>query len=465
MSESVRFVPLSSEELKSKLLQFKNAKQILLWSSKGHLECVYKDFRIIQKQLQIELKTREKKDRSLQGKLFIKFDLKTGQYFSLAVFKEQNKTSFFVELTESIYKGDRRQSERLLAYPHHQVHAFFKVTEKSDDDNLLFINKISSDEADSLQEIRRKTLLQEFSNLGPSAEELADNYMGFRVIDLSTKGISFLVNDFERRYFKDHSILFDIILNFSGTRYNLSEGKIIYMVDYIYGKARNVPMFKIGMQFAPDKQLNATMKKYCEKSSYTSRSFFKEFSRKLTLFCCLFLGACAMGEQKVPKTLRVKFDLTDKHGQYLVRKERGHLEKNKKLVTKKQIFDLASGEKKVLEKSISISRRGGLKGKTPILRPEISQYTVWFEGKKYFSELKLNTQKKGLDIRLESPEKQWNGTKTISLPDRKGNYCFFEQIIECARTVNFIDMAIKKKSGFDATVCHLERTPLFPGTI
>ncbi|MCY4524941.1 MAG: hypothetical protein OXB84_09385 [Halobacteriovoraceae bacterium] len=449
MTESVRFIPLSFEELKSKLLQFKDAKKILLWNSKQSLECAYKDYNIVKKQLQLDLKAKKKKDQPPKGKFFIKFELKTGQYFTEASFVKKEKEYFTVEIAEFVYKGDRRQDERLLAYPHYQVHAFFKVEEEKEGENLLFINKRSSNEADSLQEIRRKTLLQEFSNLGPSAQELADNYMGFRVVDLSSKGISFLVNNFEKRYFKDHSTSFDIILNLSGERYNLSEGKIVYMVNYIYGKARNVTMYKIGMQFAANKKLNTTMKKYRDKSVESiPRGFFKEFSKKLTLFLLIFLGAaCATGQQKIPETLKVKFDLTDKHGQYLVQKERGHLEKNKKIVTKKQIIGLVDGGKKILEKSISISRRGHLKGRLSILRPEISQYTVWFKGKKYFSELKLNPGKKGLDIRLISPEQQWNGIKTIPFPERKGIYCFFEQVIECVKATNFIDTAIRRKTG------------------
>ena len=448
MSESLRFIPLSSGELKSKFLQLADAKQILLWHKEKSLECTYKDFKIVDKQFQIDLQTKKKKDKPLKGKFFIKFHLKTGQYFTETCLKKQEDGYFTVEILGSVYKGDRRQQERLLAYPHYQIHAFFKVEEENEEDNLLFINKISSNEVDSLQEIRRKTLLQEFSNLGPSAQELADNYLGFRVLDLSTQGISFLINSFERRYFQDHSLLCDIILNFSGVRYNLSEGKIVYMVDYIYGKARNVPMYKIGMQFAANKKLKETMKKYCDKSSDISRSFFKEFSKKLILFCLIFLGACSTAsKQDQLETLRVKFNLTDKHGQYLVKRERGHLEKNKKIVTKKQIFDLKNGGKKILEKSISISRRGRLKGRTTILRPEISQYTVWFEGKKYFSELKLNPKAKGLDVRLISPEEQWNSIKTVSFPDRRGIYCFFEQVIECIRTTNFIHTAINKKAG------------------
>ena len=164
------------------------------------------------------------------------------------------------------------------------------------------------------------------------------------------------------------------------------------------------------------------------------------------LLFCLWMASCASRLPEKKRPFRVNFDLTDKHGQYLIKWERGHRGRGD-VVVKKQILGLSGEGRKVLEKVISISKKGDLSRKIPFLRPEISQYTVWFEGKKYFSELKLNEKNRSLDIRLESPEQQWKGRSSVPFPEKKSLYCFFEQLIECIKTTGFIHKAIKKQKG------------------
>ncbi|PJB54401.1 MAG: hypothetical protein CO099_01815, partial [Bdellovibrio sp. CG_4_9_14_3_um_filter_39_7] len=83
------------------------------------------------------------------------------------------------------------------------------------------------------------------------------------------------------------------------------------------------------------------------------------------------------------------------------------MKKNNRLITKYQV-KARDTEGKVLEQAVIFSNPGRVK-EVSLSRPEISQYTVWFEGKKYFTEIKLNPKSKTLDLKLESPEKQWNG--------------------------------------------------------
>lgn len=142
-----------------------------------------------------------------------------------------------------------------------------------------------------------------------------------------------------------------------------------------------------------------------------------------------------------------QFNYTDKNGQFSVRITSGMDKKGKSFFTKK-IMELPSRQKdKALEQSVVISSVGTLKNKTTILRPKLSQYSVWFDGKKYTTELKLNPAKKAIDVKMISPESQWNGTKQIKFPSSKIVPCFFSQVIECAKVTGFINKAISKKSG------------------
>lgn len=170
----------------------------------------------------------------------------------------------------------------------------------------------------------------------------------------------------------------------------------------------------------------------------------------------LLIACSAISCSSVKETQRLKQDLvrgeetflyTDKNGEYLVKLISGFNKKDNTFVSKRSMLQNSSDGEKVLEQNIAISELGSIKKKNNILRPKISQYTVWFSGKKYFSELKMNPIKKTLDLKMVSPESQWSGEKQIKLPNTKSLYCFFSQVIECAKTIGFLNKSIKKESG------------------
>lgn len=149
--------------------------------------------------------------------------------------------------------------------------------------------------------------------------------------------------------------------------------------------------------------------------------------------------------QKILQSDKSQFTLTDKSGSFLVERESGRLGNQNKYAVKQQLTT-SSNTEQVLEQIISISQIGRL-NKLHILRPERSQYTVWFDGKKYFSELSIDAEKKLLVINLESPEKQWKGRTEKAFPTSTGVYCFYTQIVECASFTGFINKAIQEKIG------------------
>ncbi len=141
-----------------------------------------------------------------------------------------------------------------------------------------------------------------------------------------------------------------------------------------------------------------------------------------------------------------KYSYTDKNGQFLVRLSSGFNKKTNVFFTKRSLEIPEKDTDNLLETSVTFSDLGSVKKKN-ILRPKISQYNVWFDGKKYFSELKMNQAKKAIDVRMISPESQWNGVKQIKLPSTKSLYCFFSQVIECAKTIGFLAESSKKEEG------------------
>lgn len=150
------------------------------------------------------------------------------------------------------------------------------------------------------------------------------------------------------------------------------------------------------------------------------------------LFFLFLLSGCTSqlltGKQSEGKTT---YSYVDESGSFNFRRESKLI--NQKLVTRNQLLEKKDSGTKLLEKTILVSRIGSIKSrKTRLLtvRPEASEYTVWLEGKKYLSRMKINTTTKSMALTLESPEARWQGTSQVKFP--KGKYfCFFNQIPEC----------------------------------
>jgi hypothetical protein len=167
------------------------------------------------------------------------------------------------------------------------------------------------------------------------------------------------------------------------------------------------------------------------------------------LSSCAYVNQVIHTEKKTSNNslkLSQEYILKDKAGTFYLKREAGISKKDKDFVVKKMI--LSEDDKSLpLEKSITISKPGSLKGKINILRPQISQYSVWFEKRKYFSEMKILPNEKKLQINLSSPQKKWNGKKEVSFPEGSGLYCFFSQVVECAKFNNFISESTKRGLG------------------
>ena len=185
------------------------------------------------------------------------------------------------------------------------------------------------------------------------------------------------------------------------------------------------------------------------KFSKTLRILQNKPSFHLFILIGWILSGCAIFSGKKEGELlphrKKTFQFVDKSGEYLLTRESGLLEQKNQIVVKRKLFS-QQGKDKPFEKSISITTPGYIK-KIKILRPHISQYSVWFDGKKYFTEISLNKNKKKLEVTMESPEEKWQGARLVDFPEGNGLYCFYTQIVECAHQTNFFSLSKQKKSG------------------
>lgn|GEM_PF-1367463 len=179
----------------------------------------------------------------------------------------------------------------------------------------------------------------------------------------------------------------------------------------------------------------------------------KKLSALLSACVLLSLSGCSgiktrrglNPNQNIEKNRSSLFEYSDKAGRFYLQRESGRMAKSAKYMVKEKMY-VPDEENEEVERLVSISKVGEVNG-LKLLRPERSQYTVWFDGKKYSSELKLDVQQRKMLVEMSSPEKEWNGSEEFSFPKGTGVYCFFSQVIECASITGFINKALEKKAG------------------
>ncbi len=153
------------------------------------------------------------------------------------------------------------------------------------------------------------------------------------------------------------------------------------------------------------------------------------------------LLACSTVRTTAPEG-RAKYYYRDVSGLYNYDRETKTI-KNK-VVTRYQMSLTSDQTKRPLEKSIVVAEKGSVKagGKSILVqRPLMSQYTVWLEGKKHFSQLKTLMNEKSLEIKMDSPDSRWKGIKKVKFPGGI-HFCYFSQLAECLINTGILGKSI-----------------------
>lgn len=167
----------------------------------------------------------------------------------------------------------------------------------------------------------------------------------------------------------------------------------------------------------------------------------------ITLFSsCSMLSGSSQDNSVFFDYKNVRYNLEENAGKFVVYRESGLKKGTNQFVVKRTVLPSDEDKSKILERSIAISTLGKLKNGLAILRPETSEFNVWFSGKKYSNRMKLDSKGKKLVVELDSPESQWTGSKSYEFPNPNSIYCFYSQLIECVAVTGFFSKA--KESGF-----------------
>ncbi len=223
----------------------------------------------------------EEKDEDFIGKeILISFSVMNVDYFGEGSFTKEEGAEFIsVKLGTTIFRSEKRGSERLLTFPHHQVYSYFKITEiKEELDNVISLADLKSKAKSEKKGFDR---MSETGTIQSAELEAGENeeVVGFRVLDLANNGISFLANDAQKQFFMEERIFDTFLLMFDGETYSLKNGLLIYNVDYVSGNPGENQVFKLGIKFDTHEELSLRLKNALDSSTIlqTVRHDFEEF--------------------------------------------------------------------------------------------------------------------------------------------------------------------------------------------
>lgn len=167
------------------------------------------------------------------------------------------------------------------------------------------------------------------------------------------------------------------------------------------------------------------------------------------LFSILLFAACSSQttSQSMFEPYEKSYKFTDLSGDFSLWTEAGKKTKREVFYKRKLV---GTTNNLTFEKTITISEMGSIKFKNArlnILRPKISQHSVWFDKKKFFVQQEVEVKNKRLKITMSSPEPKWNGVKYFNFPSSRGVFCFTAQLVDCVAMTGFFKKAVKANAG------------------
>lgn len=279
------FVELNWDELEDRLADLAKVQgEVRIWS-KGqapdlcHVINSHSD-ELEENTQQLRLRNKLYGNESLGKEFYIQFSLDSVEYFAKGKIVEiLEGGEFWLEMNPHVFRVEKREGQRLVTFPKYQCYIYFKVT-KEKNDNLVFLDKHVDRNHKIFGRFKQLTK-KEFIKAQDSTDTISEEeVIGFRALDLSASGIAFLTNKNESLYFKAGDF-FEVTICLEDFRCAISDAKVVYNVDYVNPRAKEVKMHKVGLTFSESNELNSLITKELAKGvhEYQILKDFENFSK------------------------------------------------------------------------------------------------------------------------------------------------------------------------------------------
>ncbi len=247
-NDSLNFTPLSSEEVKRKLAYVsKNELELYIWikGKKDKEKVKAKHFNAEEIRLHIENEDKTK-SRFLSEEVLVNYNIKGLNFFATAIVNYNDSIhANYLQFVGQFYKCERRENFRLLTYPTYSVYCFLRITDNFSQDEQTSILDFSKTKSGNT------SLFRQFIDLVDTKEqeELKEDQVLLRVLDLSVSGIALIAGKLEKEYFEDGKELHNLRIKFEGKDLKIPKAEVVYSKPHKIHNRESVEQFKIGVRF------------------------------------------------------------------------------------------------------------------------------------------------------------------------------------------------------------------------
>jgi hypothetical protein len=243
-----RFLKLSAAEKISRLQKLVSEVGIVqVWCRKQtfpvniHLPAFdFKDNKLVLKNLE------GKKLLPQTHQLYFKFKAGTRDYFFMSSGILVTEEELSITTDGDLFQFEKRNSDRLLCYPHRKVYFFLEEKKAEEKNNIIQFRKNNSKEDETLKNKFHKYQLDMQKTLfGLDGEK---NYAQYRVMDLSSKGCSLLISKSERELF-ENKIIHGAKIITEDISVAVDINKIAYESEVINKNFDQLRFLKVGLEF------------------------------------------------------------------------------------------------------------------------------------------------------------------------------------------------------------------------
>ena len=254
--EHGQFSLLTDNESKSTFQTLcRKESRIVLWKkgSPTKLNFIAEGFNKDQKLIQLKPDGHTSSSTLIGETILANTSLESLQYFfSGKLSFDKTNNVYFLNLSENVYKFERRKNFRLATVAKHQAKITLKLPESfAPPANVFKLN--SRGEQTKLFKAFLE-MLNEIDNGDSKTFKVS-----FKVLDISTSGLAFVVGELEKKYLFESDIFTNSHLEFNQASYIIPKIKLVYIMDFIDPSKPGTRLFKVGLQFQelPDEIDNA----------------------------------------------------------------------------------------------------------------------------------------------------------------------------------------------------------------
>ncbi len=258
-NRDVSFVKLSTQEVLTKFDRLRNAKiHFKLWKKGSDEKEIFHISLFNMNKAELVLFPENGKSNLKEQNILYTFEYNGLQFFSSGLLKFNEVTQVYtLEVKENVYKCERRENFRVLTDLVYNVFVGIKIAVELKEQVISNVVDIKTGNKKTGYTGIFKKFLELIGDKGDSESGVQSG--SFRVVDLSTTGLSLYIGEPEKAYFDKNQEFENVIILFEKEEFLIDEMKMVYLAENIHS-GNLLKKYRAGFKFTKiDQKVSAKL--------------------------------------------------------------------------------------------------------------------------------------------------------------------------------------------------------------